>query len=257
MSEDLAQLDTMTDERDLQARFFRALGDGRSSETLFDQIPDIVFFQKDRSGRYMSVNRTLVERCGQRGKSDLIGRRPSELFPKVLADHIVAQDRSVLESAVTIKARLELHLYPGRREGWCLTWKVPLYDTTGDLLGLSGISRDLRPHVDEHEDLSRIANVLKFIDENIARPLRIADLADLAGLSQYQLARRVRGLFGLTMGQYITKARIEFARSRLGSTDQAISNVALDCGYSDQAAFSRQFRQSVGLSPAAYRKNGR
>ena len=257
MSENRAQSDTMTDKCDLQVRFFRALGDGRSAETLFDQIPDIVFFQKDRSGRYMSVNRTLVERCGRRHKSDLIGRCPGELFPEALAHHIVTQDRSVLEAGVTIKARLELHLYPGRREGWCLTWKVPLYDHAGDLHGLSGISRDLRPHLDEHEDLSQIASALKFIDENIASPLRLADLADLAGLSQYQLARRVRGLFGLTMGQYITKARIEFARAQLRSTDKAISNVALACGYGDQAAFSRQFRQSVGLSPAAYRKNGR
>ena len=76
----------------------------------------------------------------------------------------------------------------------------------------------------------------------------------MAGMSRYQLDRRVRALTGLTVGQYITRARIGHACHRLRHTDEPISAIALECGYSDQASFSRQFRQSLGLSPNQYRK---
>jgi AraC-like DNA-binding protein len=42
---------------------------------------------------------------------------------------------------------------------------------------------------------------------------------------------------------------------RLRETDDPIAAVALDCGYSDQSAFTRQFRQTVGLSPSEYRRS--
>lgn len=52
-------------------------------------------------------------------------------------------------------------------------------------------------------------------------------------------------------------ARIELACARLSWTEQAIGQIALDCGYGDQAAFTRQFRKSVGLTPRAYRERHR
>ncbi|MGB0552770.1 MAG: helix-turn-helix domain-containing protein [Alphaproteobacteria bacterium] len=76
----------------------------------------------------------------------------------------------------------------------------------------------------------------------------------MAGLSGYQLDKRIRALFGLSGGQYITRARVEHTCNLLKQSVAPISTIALDCGYSDQAAFSRQSRRSVRLSPAAYRK---
>ena len=238
----------------IQARFFAALGRHHSNEVLFDQIADTVYFLKDRSGRYMSVNKTLVDRCGCASKQDLIGRSAEEVFPEPLGALITAQDAYVLKAAASIRAKLELHLYAHRREGWCLTWKEPLLSASGELLGLAGMSRDLQSRTDYYSDFSQVSMVLKHIEENIDKSLRLPELAKMAGLSAYQLDKRIRTLFGLTAGQYITRARIEHACSRLRQTDTAISAIALDCGYADQAAFSRQFRRSVGLSPAAYRK---
>jgi AraC-like DNA-binding protein len=47
---------------------------------------------------------------------------------------------------------------------------------------------------------------------------------------------------------------MEVAVRRLRETKDSIAMVALDCGYSDQSAFTRQFRQTVGLSPLEYRR---
>jgi AraC-like DNA-binding protein len=79
----------------------------------------------------------------------------------------------------------------------------------------------------------------------------------MAELSPYQLDQRIRSLFQLSVRQFLIKVRIDSACEQLARTDQPIAAIALDCGYSDQSAFSRQFRQVVGISPLAYRKRSR
>ncbi len=102
-----------------------------------------------------------------------------------------------------------------------------------------------------------LARALDYIRENIDAPLRLDELATMAGLSRYQLDQRLRGLFGVTGGQYVVRARIDHACTLLRAGEDAISSVALACGYGDQASFTRQFRKSVGLTPSDYQKRHR
>lgn len=243
----------MNDNVCLRARFAGALASPFLGDELFDSIPDTVFFLKDEAGRYVAVNDTLVERCGLKQKSDLLGRTVGEVFPAPLASRFADQDASVL-SGRSIQGQLELHLYPGGREGWCLTWKEPLIGRDGRIAGLSGISRDVLSAGSAGEALPALSGVLDYIRSHLDSPLRLPDLAERAGLSVFQFDRRIRELFGLTAGQYVTRARIELACNRLRRSDHPISRIALECGYGDQAAFTRQFRKSVGLTPKAYRE---
>jgi AraC-like DNA-binding protein len=104
------------------------------------------------------------------------------------------------------------------------------------------------------EDYARIAKVVGHLQANFSERLRVPELAARAGLSAYQLEQRVRKIFQLTAGQFLHKVRMEHALNRLRETDDAIAVIALDCGYSDQSAFTRQFRLAVGLSPSEYRR---
>ncbi|MEM8688422.1 MAG: AraC family transcriptional regulator [Pseudomonadota bacterium] len=237
-----------------QDRFFEALGAPFTGAELFDLVSDTVYFLKDAEGRYVAVNQTLVERCGKREKSELIGRTAEAVFPAPLGERISAQDRAVVRDKRSLQAQLELHLYPGGQEDWCLTWKRAITDQAGRIAGLSGISRDLNSLVSQQTELSSVSAALDHIARNLAAPLRVEELAALAGLSAYQLDQRVRALYGLSVGQYITRARIELACHLLKETGTAISQIAQECGYGDQTAFTRQFRRSVGLAPRAYRE---
>ena len=80
-------------------------------ETLFDHIPDMVFFMKDREARYTVVNHTLVDRCGLGGKEDLLGKTVLEIFPAPLGEGYHEQDTEVLETGAPVTDLLELHLY--------------------------------------------------------------------------------------------------------------------------------------------------
>jgi len=243
-----------SNDNDARDRLLRALGRPFTGDELFDAVPDTVFFLKDVEGRYVAVNQTLVARTGRNSKSELIGRFAHEVFPGVLADRIAAQDKAVTRSGRPIHGQLELHLYPGGEEGWCLTWKEPLLGRDKRIVGLCGISRDLQSLEGANAEVAGLSRCLDHIRMHLDAPLRVGDLAKLAGLSAFQLDLRMRALFGVSVGQYLVRARIELACSRLRLSDEPISQIAQDCGYSDQAAFARQFRKSVGMTPSQYHR---
>ena len=235
------------------AELAAALGRPFLGVEVFDRISDIVFFIKDWEARYVAVNETLVSRCKVAGKRALIGRRASEIFAPPLGDQFEAQDLKVLAQGLSIRGRLELHLYPDGNEGWCLTWKEPLVDARGVIHGLAGFSRDAPALLREGNAPEGLSAALAYIDDHLDAPLRIPDLAAHAKLSTFQFDQRIRALFGLSAGQYLSRLRIGRACDRLRHTNAPLSELALECGYADQAAFTRQFHKSVGLTPGAYR----
>ncbi|MEE4271618.1 MAG: AraC family transcriptional regulator [Thermoanaerobaculales bacterium] len=225
-------------------------------EQLFDRVPDVVFFVKDLDSRYRVVNTTLVERCGMREKSDLIGRTTAEVFPSSLGTRYLEQDRWVIRSGEPLNQRLELHLYPNRHEGWCLTDKVPLMDARGSVVGVAGISRDLDVP-DRSADADDLFRAVELIRSDPLDDLAVDEIARRVGLSAYQLNRRLKDLLGITARQLLTKSRIDTASRLLRTTPLAISDVAQQSGYCDQSAFTRQFRKSTGLTPREYRQRHR
>jgi len=232
---------------------FAQLAEPFTGEELFDRLADVVFFIKNRRGEYVVVNRTLVERCGLHEKNELLGRRPDELFPGPLVHAYRLQDEAVLRDGRAILNQLEIHFHASGARGWCLTNKLPLRDRAGQIAGLAGFSRDLRAANERSQDYASIARVVHHIQANPNDTLRLNPLASRAGLSPYQLEERFRRIFQLTVGQFIQKTRLEVAMNRLRESTTSIAEIAQECGYSDQSAFTRQFRQTTGLTPSAYR----
>jgi AraC-like DNA-binding protein len=150
-----------------------------------------------------------------------------------------------------------LHFYPAGGRGWCLTNKVPLRNREGKVVGLTGVSKDLQTASERSEDYSRVADIVKHIHQHYGDTLKVTELAEQSGLSSYQLEHRIRRIFQITVGQLIQKVRMEAAVKRLRDSEDPIADIALDCGYSDQSAFTRQFRQTTGLSPSEYRRTFR
>jgi PAS domain S-box-containing protein len=220
---------------------------------LFDHVPEVVVFVKDADLRYSAVNETLVRRLGLHDKWQVVGRTALDLFPPPLGGRYLAQDQAVLRSGNPISNLLELHLYPNGHQGWCVTTKVPVRDARGDVIGLAGTSRDVSlpdPAVAPSDDLAEAVRVIR---EEFARPLRVNDLAARAGLSAYQFSRRIHELFGLTPAKLLIKTRVDAACRMLVEGECSISEIAQACGYCDQSAFTRQFKAVVGLPPARYR----
>ena len=222
-------------------------------EGLFSRLPDVVFFVKDREGRYALVNETLLQRCGIAHKAGLLGRTAEEVFPGPLGASYTAQDRLVLETGAEIRDKLELHLYPRGRQGWCLTFKTPLRDAAGTIEGLVGISRDLPAADARRVEYQQLADAVEYLKEHYTEPLRLEALARVVGLAMDRFERLVREVFGLTPRQLLTQTRIQAASRLLRNKRMTVSDVAHHCGYSDHSAFTRQFKSTVGLTPREFR----
>jgi AraC-like DNA-binding protein len=225
-------------------------------EDLFDRLPDVVFFAKDREGRYVRANETLVARCGKRHKREILGRTAEELFPRALGAAYTAQDREVLRTGAPIEDKLELHLYPGGRYGWCLTFKVPLRGPSGTTTGLVGISRDLHRPDERHPEYARLARAVEAIHARFGETVRLAALASRVGLSMDRFERLVKQVFHVTPRQLLVKTRVDAASRLLRETEATVAAIAQACGYADHSAFTRQFRATVGLTPRAFREQG-
>jgi PAS domain S-box-containing protein len=227
--------------------------DWRTVEALFDHVPDTVFFVKDADGRYLAVNQSLVERCGLRQKSELVGRRPADVFPGDLGRMPMAQDARVLRTGRPLLNHLELHWYARGKPGWCLTTKLPLRDAAGNIVGLVGISRDLRAPGERDNIPTSLADTLEFLEEKFAGPVSPALLARRAGLSPVRFARLIKRIFRLTPSQLITQTRLAAAAQLLTDTDRSVADIALACGFYDHSAFTRAFRSATGRTPTEFR----
>ena len=95
------------------------------------------------------------------------------------------------------------------------------------------------------------------IREHFSRPISLAELTAIAGVSVAQLERNCKRVFQLTPRQMIHKARLEESSRLLLHTDLPITEIALRCGYTDHSAFSRQFRALTSLAPTQYRDSRR
>lgn len=225
-----------------------------SLESLFDALNDVAFFVKDNDGRYLSVNTTLVRRCGLRRKEELIGKTALEVHPAPLAHTYMAQDRLVIERGTAISKHLELHLYPTRSRGWCLTHKIPLRDANGTIVGLAGTSQDLGLADELHPVYREIASIAQHIRENYHGTVSMEKLAQQAGLPLSRVERLFQRVFHYSPRQLLLQSRLAAAMSMIetGGT-QSIAEIAYACGYTDHSAFSRQFKAHAGMSPIQYR----
>jgi AraC-like DNA-binding protein/quercetin dioxygenase-like cupin family protein len=91
------------------------------------------------------------------------------------------------------------------------------------------------------------------VDHHLAGWPTLADLADVAGLSPDYFSRVFRGEYGMSVQAWLVQQRINMAKLLLSETNQTVSEVAQQLGYSDLFYFSKQFKKVSGQSPRHYR----
>lgn len=230
-------------------------------ERLFDCARDTLFFVKNRGARYVAVNQALAGRCGATAKAALLGRTALDLFPDPLGSAYYAQDRYVLDSGAEIRDHLQLTPRGGGRWGWSLSYKFPLTDPDGRVIGLCGICKDvdgLTAACGLSDDGSApLERAVEHIRRHYPECVRMEQLAHRVGLTTRQLERLVKRRYHLTPVQLLARTRVEAAMQRLADGGESVAEIASACGYSDQSAFTRRFKAALGMTPSRYREVAR
>lgn len=100
----------------------------------------------------------------------------------------------------------------------------------------------------------QLRRVVTYIEKNLDKPIRNAELASVARLSPFHFNVAFRKSAGDSPHEYVIRRRIERAQKLMLSTDASLSDIAATCGLADQAHFTRLFRRVVGESPGAWRR---
>ena len=103
---------------------------------------------------------------------------------------------------------------------------------------------------------SYVRYVKDYIDRYYEKKLRIGAIAEYIGVNRSYLSNSFRRETGVSPQEYLMGIRIRRAQTLLRESGLMIAEIAQQVGYPDALAFSRIFRQRVGLSPSAYRRSG-
>jgi len=101
---------------------------------------------------------------------------------------------------------------------------------------------------------ARVTRAVRAIEHRPDANLSLAVLAQESGLSPYHFLRTFERLTGVTPHQYVLRARLRAAATRLATEAGRVIDVALDSGFGDVSNFNRAFRTEFGVSPRAYRQ---
>jgi AraC-like DNA-binding protein len=103
-------------------------------------------------------------------------------------------------------------------------------------------------------DRRRLLLARRHIDSHLAQPLRLAEVARVAGLSETALKQGFRGLFGSSVYAHVLRARCELAERLLRDGALSVQEVALRSGFGSASHLAAQFKRQFGTTPLQYRR---
>ncbi len=224
---------------------------------LFDMLPDVNFFIKDRKGRFAALNRTGRDYCGLSTESDAIGKTDHDFFSPARAAKYRADDQNVMKTGQPMFNAIEPAPDIKGSPHLVIVNKIPLRDASGRVVGIAGISRRIEQVRHAPDTAKKLAATIDHLHQKYAEPLTSQALAKMAGMSVSQFERSFRKTLGTSPRQYLLQVRITNACRMLAETNKSIAALAVECGFYDHAHFTRLFRQHTGHTPVAHRKRSR
>lgn len=170
-----------------------------------------------------------------------------------------------------IRYLADLHDPLIRQIGWTLLAELQAPTSAGrvlaETLALSLTARLTQAYTEEclpgvnpietrHKlDDVRLARVIEFLAQHLERDVSIDHLAAVACLSPFHFIRMFRNRMGIPPNRYLSKMRLELAKSLLTASEVPLCEIGLRCCFSSQSNFTRAFQRAMGMTPGTYRRS--
>lgn len=234
--------------------FMSQIANIKNFELLFDHIPKLYFFVKDKNSNLITCNSNMLRLFNRKHVSEIYGKNGRDFFPVGIVNTFFGDDRYVMDNNTTLVDRIELNIGENGSLSWFCTTKTPLSNSKGQVKGLMGISRNIGLADPELHPFMKMIPVLKYMQEHYKEEVEVAVLAEICHLSVSQFHRGFKKLFRMPPLQFILKLRIQEACKLIKNTDLNIGEITFRCGFNDQNYLARCFNKFIGLSPTQYRK---
>lgn len=223
---------------------------------LFDLIESSYLFVKDRRHRFVRCNRAHWTMLGLESEDQMLGKRDSDFHPPALANAYVDEDKQVMDTGEPVIDTVWLVPSSGILK-WYRCSKIPVWSDSSNDSNVIGVAGILKPYDGEGSVLpeyERLKPALSLANRSYGEGIRVRDLASAAGYSANQFGRVFQQLFQMKPIDYLKRLRLERAAKLLRESRLSMCDIALICGFYDQSAFSKAFRQRNGVSPRRFRE---
>ena len=219
---------------------------------LFDHLPMVIFYMKDKNGRFTRCNPRFEQFHGL-ALGEAIGKTDFDLHPVAIAHRYRAEDQMIMDTGKPITNRL--WPVPGAKGllRWWLSSKYPIRDDGDRIHGVAGVMIQASSAAGMIEPFARIEPALTLIHQKVSSRLSTRELASACRYSDSQFNRIFREIIGVSPRQYILRNQIETAKELLAQSDLSLSEIAISTGFYDASDFGKQFRKQENLTPRQYR----
>ena len=236
------------------------LNENPSSESildLFNYLPDVVFFAKDKDSRFIAANEAMLQTKKLQDPRRLLGRTDYDFFPPALAAVHVEEDKQVMQNGQALTNKVWFKMDRTGRACWYCSSKTPFKNETGQIIGVFGVRHAIDNEEARHRYFGRINPAIRHLEMEYRNRPDEHHLAQMCGLSVEEFNREVNRVVGSSLNEFLELFQIEKARQLLACTAASYGEIAMQTGYRDEQDFSRHFEQFNGLNPHAYRERFR
>lgn len=106
------------------------------------------------------------------------------------------------------------------------------------------------------EQRDRLRSMIAYIHRHYTEKLTLPQIAKAAGVSEREASRCFKKNLGQSPVEYLIAFRLNESKKLLRESDLSITEIGLQCGFSDSAYFGKAFRAAYGMTPRTYRTNG-
>lgn len=172
---------------------------------------------------------------------------------KVSVDRIFVDEGDIITCAGSTAA-IDLGLYIvmrhcGRDRAQQVVRHMMLTGIRSPSLPQAHFRQELDPNVDP-----RVRKAVYFLEQQMDRPPSVGAVARYVGVGVRQLERAFQSSMGTTLNRVHRRMRLEYGRWMMDHKTESITAIAADCGFSDAAHFSREFKSAFGQTPRQYRR---
>lgn len=220
---------------------------------LFEHVPEVCFYAKDKKSRFVRLNRANLAVYGVKDEVSLLGRSDRDFHPPSLAEGYIAEDQRVMEAGPVLNQTWLVPFLNGPMQ-WFVSSKVPLVGPGGECVGICGVMYPIATPKEQLARFQRLAPAVRYLEEHFRDHVQLADLAEHCDLSSTHIHRLFQRLLRMSPAEYLLALRLQEARRLLATTDEPLSEIALSTGFFDQSHFTKRFRKMTGMTPTQFRK---
>ena len=221
----------------------------------YDRIRELYLYQepallaaiqrRDRGEAIRIINHVLVHIYSA-------GQVVSDLLKGLLLELVVMMSRAAVEAGAPQSEVLGLNFQ-------CITQLSEIDDDEQLAHWLRGTLERIFAAFERQEDFTPpllITKALRFMRENLHRPITRDETARFAGISPSHFSHLLKERAGRSFTELLRQCRVDLAAKLLQTTEQSLAEIADSCGFCDQSYFTHVFQQAKHMTPKQFRAAG-